>query len=247
MTSGTYGQHSTTSSLSADLSRSLANRLAERTEELGSTLYKMTWKQVATPAGRLISRLAASVRRTSETGCGGWVTPSARDWKDTPGMSTTGTNPDGTTRTRVDQLPRQAAMAGWPTPNTTNNGKGEDPDAKIRRGMNPGLNPADAAALAGWPTPTAQSPNSLRGRGQCPFKRKEQGHAINLTDAANYLDLEIPARLTATGEMLTGSSAGMKSGGQLDPAHSRWLMALPPEWDGCAVMATRSMRKSPKK
>ncbi len=37
-----------------------------------------------------------------------WSTASARDWKDTPGMSTTGTNPDGSTRTRLDQLPRQA-------------------------------------------------------------------------------------------------------------------------------------------
>ena len=40
----------------------------------------------------------------------GWTTPSARDWKDTPGMSTTGTDPDGSTRTRIDQLPRQAAQ-----------------------------------------------------------------------------------------------------------------------------------------
>jgi hypothetical protein len=37
----------------------------------------------------------------------GWATPSARDWKDTPGMSTTATNPDGTLRERLDQLPRQ--------------------------------------------------------------------------------------------------------------------------------------------
>lgn len=45
----------------------------------------------------------------------GWATPSARDWKDTPGMSTTGTNPDGTTRERLDQLPRQAhGMTGTP-------------------------------------------------------------------------------------------------------------------------------------
>lgn len=38
-----------------------------------------------------------------------WVTPSSLDWKDTPGMSATGENPDGSTRQRMDQLPRQMA------------------------------------------------------------------------------------------------------------------------------------------
>ena len=46
----------------------------------------------------------------------GWPTCSSRDWKDSPGMSTTGTNPDGTQRTRLDQLPRVAQLAGWATP-----------------------------------------------------------------------------------------------------------------------------------
>lgn len=35
------------------------------------------------------------------------ASPGARDHKDTPGMSTTGVNPDGSIRTRLDQLPRQ--------------------------------------------------------------------------------------------------------------------------------------------
>lgn len=146
-TSGTCGPLSNISSASADLQLSLENKLRARTQTLGSTLYKMTWKPWVTPLGRSRSRLRASVRRISETDCtglekgyptptrndsirmpaqdfaktsnmtlnhvavlSGWVTPSARDWKDTPGMSTTGVDPDGSSRQRIDQLPRQAAQ-----------------------------------------------------------------------------------------------------------------------------------------
>ena len=42
--------------------------------------------------------------------------------------------------------------------------------------------------------------------------------------------------------MLTGSSAGMESGGLLNPEHSRWLMAYPIEWGRCAATVTLSTR-----
>ena len=54
----------------------------------------------------------------------GYVTPSTRDYKDTPGMSTTGTNPDGSTRHRDDQLPRQVHGLITESPNSATAGKG---------------------------------------------------------------------------------------------------------------------------
>lgn len=43
---------------------------------------------------------------TDESACSSWPTASARDWKDTCGMSESGENPDGTERKRLDQLAR---------------------------------------------------------------------------------------------------------------------------------------------
>src|SRR5690606_9010181 len=123
LTSGIFGLPGSTSSSSAVLQSFLASRLQARTASLGSTLYNLTWKSRVTPAGRSIFALRASVRRTSGKGSGGslsgWVTTTTRDWKDTPGMATE--RPDG--RSRLDQLSRQAALAGWSTP-TSNNGTG---------------------------------------------------------------------------------------------------------------------------
>lgn len=80
--------------------------------------------------------------------------PSARDWKDTSGMSESGVDPDGSIRSRLDQLPRQAQLA-------------------------------------------------------------------------------------ASGPTATGGTGATASTGQLDPAYSRWLMGVPPEWDAFACTATR--------
>jgi hypothetical protein len=252
LTSGISGPHGFTSLLSASLALSTASRLQAKTASAGSTLYKLTWKTRDTPAGRSIYALRASVRRTSDSGAGlllkGWVTPSMRDWKDSPGMSTTGINPDGSTRHRVDMLPRQAQTAGWPTPNATNNGVGEEPGAKVSRGMKPWLNPADAARLAGWQTPSARTncehPKAAEaelirehGRGGCP----------SLTVQGHLAGGQTPARLTVSGAMLTGSTAEMESGGQLNPAHPRWLTGLPPAWCDCAVMAMLLMPKRPRR
>lgn len=153
--------------------------------------------------------------------------------------------PSGVSRSRLRGAARRCSeteRSGWPTPATRDH-KGGYQGGRIRNGKISTDTLDVAAQLSTWPTPTCQSPNSLRGKGQDPEKRKAGGHSVNLTDAVRYLEHNQPARLTASGVMLTGSSAEMESGGQLNPAHSRWLMGLPPEWCDCAPTATRSTRK----
>ena len=119
MTSGTCGRHSTTSLKSAALQLCLESRLRARTQTLGSTLYAMTWKPWVTPSGRSRFRLRASVLRTSGTGFTGWVTHTTRDWKD----SGADIRPRADGSARLDQLPRQANLCGWPTTTASDVGR----------------------------------------------------------------------------------------------------------------------------
>lgn len=240
LTSGIYGPHSCGSYRSGCLQSSLVSRLQANLQTTGSTLYQLTWKPWILPSGRRLFRLRASARRISGTGCFGWPTPAATDYK---GGYQGGRVRNG--KLSTDRLDVCAQLAGWPTPTAALAEKGVRSFTggltEALRSKGPDL--AAMVCLAGWPTPTCQSPNSLRGNGQDPEKRRAGGHSINLTDAVRYLIQDEPARLTASGVMLTGSAAGMESGGQLNPAHSRWLMGLPPEWCACAPTETRSTRK----
>ena len=275
-TNVTSGLSGSTSSASAALTLSLVSRLKPRLTTDGLTLFSLTWREKVTPAGRLVYRLAASGRRTSDKDFGLWQTPKALDGVfSTP--RTTGRPMHRATHLQTQTIAlltnADPTLASWVSPRAQDGERGGSMSEALKwaagdprpSGAQRGTSLTEQTQLiASWPTPQASvGTNDLNWKAtDGRMKPNKMGWAASLTSwatpgaadakncggtgSSNHKTLPgdvIRVLLTDSGKQQIGSPAATEKPGQLNPAHSRWLMGYPPEWDACAPTATPSSRK----
>jgi len=130
-------------------------------------------------------------------------------------------------------------LVGWPTVTKSLADKGvqSGPGAVTEAMRTNGADFAAMVPLTSWATPALRDWRSNSATQEHHNKRAAETRGKPLSEQAHQL----------SGPMPTGSGAEMENIGQLNPAHSRWLMGFPAEWDSCGATAMQSFRKSPRR
>jgi hypothetical protein len=95
---------------------SASSRMSRDISRWGCPTLSKTWDAWVTERRGAYSARLKSALLTRGKECSSWPTASTRDHKDSPGMSLTGVNPDGTERKRTDQLARAVYASGLADP-----------------------------------------------------------------------------------------------------------------------------------
>jgi hypothetical protein len=139
-------------------------------------------------------------------------------------------------------------LAAWATPNCPNGGRvsGNPLDIGAKRdGTKAQIDTAAQARLAAWGTPCSQPAN---GTAENFRARKQRAQAKGIQMGDSITDCAMQAQLAAHGPERIGFLLGRNgweirpASGQLNPAHSAWLMAIPEEWCEAAIAASRSLK-----
>jgi hypothetical protein len=210
-------------------------------------LFTLTWKDWTTPSGLSLSLLRASAPRISGNGYTSWPTPTKDEAGGTPEQFLERKKKlNGACGVSLTALNLVAQLASWATPTTRDH----------KDGGSVGTAPINAllgrqAWLASWPTPMAGTPaqKGYNEAGNTDSSRKTVALvAAWSTPRANKWGFPDAhgSQEASLGRSATGFPAQTEKQGQLNPAHSRWLMGLPPAWDDCVPMATASSRPRPK-
>ena len=190
-----------------------------------STKCYLTWKASATPAKRLLFRLAPSTPRTGGSASPLWATPNTMDYL--PQRSPESLKRQAETsrkgRSRPANLREQVCeetVRMWPTPRASDGEKRGNISDDPRNGL-------PSAVL--WPTPTAA---------QCGMTAKTGGRPLEKsTHLSTQVYLAEKLWTTPTAADSQGTTGGRNSrslrtdvGGQLNPAWVEWLMGFPIGW-----------------
>lgn len=138
----------------------------------------------------------------------------------------------------------EARLSAWATPNCPTGG----PNSKRDQRNAGGADLEEMTQMTAWTTPSERDWKD--GPGMAKTGINPDGSQRDRIDQLPRQAYQ--AQLTDSGQTLNGYRLGEKypeqlTGGQLNPAHSRWLMGLPKEFCACAVTAMaswRTLRKS---
>ena len=267
-TSATSGPRGSGSSASAALAWWLGSRCRARLPYAGGMEYRLTWKLRVTPAGRSISALRASARRTSASDCSGWRSPQAANAGQGPKSKGFYDRCRANHQSQI-AFTDEAELAGWPTP-TTEDHKSVGPKtfaeydqaiAENRPVRTSAQRLRNHAELAGWPMPNAMEGGATSRGGDrkdelligglvagwaTPAARDEKGVDQNYHDGA--VNNSLPNQAAALGQTPAGLSAATGRPAESRPAlnwrFAAWLMGIPQEVRDSLARSMRTYSRS---